>query len=158
MNRKELFGCFVVEQADVDPREIEVVEATARNEFINPFNVQSLSAKPPSGLPSSAQHLPTFVQVFSIQISRTVPFYESQIPMFFLPIEPPMFMIFTFDSCCCANQSGHFRCVSSSVLIVGSSCTDSTEDLFCHEQYNPVRLLPVETSDLFWNPGSCMDI
>ena len=34
MNRKELFGCFVVEQADVDPREIEVVEATARNEFI----------------------------------------------------------------------------------------------------------------------------
>ena len=34
MNRKDLFGCFVVEQADVDPREIEVVEATARNEFI----------------------------------------------------------------------------------------------------------------------------
>ena len=33
MNRKDLFGCFVVEQADVDPREIEVVEATARNEF-----------------------------------------------------------------------------------------------------------------------------
>ena len=29
---------------------------------------------------------------------------------------------------------------------------------FCHEQYNPVRLLPVETSDLFWNPGICMDI
>ena len=29
---------------------------------------------------------------------------------------------------------------------------------FCHEQYNPVRLFPVETSDLFWNPGSCMDI
>jgi hypothetical protein len=36
MTRKELFGCVVVEQADVDPREIEVVEATARNEFINP--------------------------------------------------------------------------------------------------------------------------
>ena len=34
VNRKDLFGCFVVEQADVDPREIEVVEATARNEFI----------------------------------------------------------------------------------------------------------------------------
>ena len=76
----------------------------------------------------------------------------------FLPIEPPMFMIFTFDSCCCANQSGHFRCVSSSVLIVGSSCTDSTDGLFCHEQCNPVRLFPVETSDRFWNPGSCMDI
>ena len=78
--------------------------------------------------------------------------------VFRLPIEPPMFMIFAFDSCCCANQSGHFRCVPSSVLIVGSSCTDSTESLFCHEQCNPVRLLPVETSDRFWNPGSCMDI
>ena len=31
------------------------------------------AAEPPSGLPSSAQHLPGF-QVFSIQISRTVPF------------------------------------------------------------------------------------
>ena len=30
-------------------------------------------------------------------------------------------MIFVFDSCWCANQSGYFRCVSSSVLIVGSS-------------------------------------
>ena len=51
MKRKELFGCFVVEQADVDPREIEVVEATAQNEFIivhqpnlsTSFNVQSVS-------------------------------------------------------------------------------------------------------------------
>jgi hypothetical protein len=46
MNRKELFGCFVVEQADVDPREIEVVEATARNEFINPTFQRPVFIKP----------------------------------------------------------------------------------------------------------------
>ena len=46
MNRKDLFGCFVVEQADVDPREIEVVEATARNEFSNPTFQRPVFIKP----------------------------------------------------------------------------------------------------------------
>ena len=46
MKRKDLFGCFVVEQADVDPREIEVVEATARNEFINPTFQRPVYIKP----------------------------------------------------------------------------------------------------------------
>ena len=36
MNRKDLFDRLVVEQADVDPREIEVVEAAPQNEFMNP--------------------------------------------------------------------------------------------------------------------------
>ena len=86
MNRKDLFGCFVVEQADVDPREIEVVEATARNEFIivHQPNLSTSSLYQPS--PRVDFHLvlntcPLFFKYSVFRFQEPSHSYESQIPM-----------------------------------------------------------------------------
>ena len=77
-------------------------------------------------------------QLSTFQVFRSQETAHSTITNFmelvFSPVETPMLMTFTLDNWCCANQSGPFRCVSSSVFIAGSSYTGSKEGLWYHDQ------------------------
>ena len=93
----------------------------------------TLAAKTLSGLPSCAEHLPAF-QIFNSQGFKRRPILQNlQNHKFhwarFSPNKTLMFVSSALDSWCWAKQSGHVWRASSSVFIVGSSCTDSKEGI-----------------------------
>ena len=86
----------------------------------SPLDVFFVAAEPPPrGLPSSAQHLPAFQETSRSQ--------KYQIPMIslFYPLK-------LWCSWSLRLTAAVVRIMSSSAFIVGRSCTDSIEGLFCH--------------------------